>query len=191
MPRVHGTDIKPQFLALGYELFRDQDRFPTGNQMAPIDLFDEGSFGAVLTRFGAGVDVLHIAAVFHLFGLEDQRAVARRVLKLLKPAAAGGRRSLLLGSQTGHAKGREYPQRVGGRGETLYRHSDVTWKRMWEQVAEEEGVKVEVGCVLHDVGQEEQKVKGIRTGVNDTAAGSPQHDPEFRMMEFEVWLLDS
>jgi hypothetical protein len=137
--KVYGADLLPEFIEAGYDLFGDRATFPADHFVVPADGFDV-SPGNALAVFDGRVSILHISAVFHLFGLERQKVLARRCLRLLDRGKGG--KCWILGGQTANVKAGEYPR--GDRG-MRWRHSAESWRVMWEGVAEEEG-GCEVKC---------------------------------------------
>ena len=133
--KIYGSDILPEFIETGYELFRDKSTFPSDHFVAPADAFDESGDNA-LARFDGKVSILHISAVFHLFGLEQQRKLARRCLKLLSHK----KKCLVLGGQTANINAGEYPRGNGG---MRWRHNSESWAQLWENAAREQG-----GCTV-------------------------------------------
>ena len=129
--KVYGSDLLPAFIDTGYELFRDASTFPRDHFVAPADAFDEAEDNA-LTRFDGRVSVLHISAVFHLFGLDEQRKLARRCLKLLNR----GKKCWVLGGQTANVRAGEYARATG---KMRWRHNSESWAELWEEAAREHG----------------------------------------------------
>ncbi|KAK3901375.1 hypothetical protein C8A05DRAFT_16439 [Staphylotrichum tortipilum] len=66
------TDLRPEFVDLGYELFRGRGwfaaRFVTGNVLDPTD--------AGLQSLDGGFNIVHTASLFHFFGWDE--SVRRR-----------------------------------------------------------------------------------------------------------------
>lgn len=143
--KIYGSDLLPEFIEIGYELFRDVSTFPRDHFIAPADAFDETSNNA-LAEFDGKVSILHISAVFHLFGIEDQRKLARRCLKLLSPK----KKCLVLGGQTANVNAGSYPR---ANGQMRWRHNSESWAQLWEDAAREHG-----GCTVksHSVLDESQ-----------------------------------
>ena len=130
--KCYGSDLRLDFMELGYDLFRDretlQSKFITG------DVFDDDS---PLKELDGKVDIVGASAFFHLFSLERQKVVARRVAKLMKPQKG----SLVVGIQVGNDVPGEVPTKSGG---SRYQHNLESWRKLWDEVGEEMGVKFEV-----------------------------------------------
>jgi len=132
--KCYGSDLKLDFMDLGYDLFLDRDRLKT--KFIQGDVFDSDSD---LNELDGQIDIMHTAAFFHLFGLEEQKQIARRVVKLLRPQ----KDSLLVGRQVGSVEGGEFPHRTNP-GQTMYRHNLQTWRKMWDEIGHETGTRWDV-----------------------------------------------
>jgi len=136
----YGSDLRLDFMELGYNLFRDRDSLKS--KFIASDVFDPE---AEIEQLDGRVDILHAASFFHLFDLEQQKQIARRVVKLLRPR----KNSLLLGRHVGNVKGGEHPHRSAP-SKTMYRHDPETWRKMWKEIGEETGTDLEVEVVMGD-----------------------------------------
>jgi hypothetical protein len=141
MDSVYGADILAEFVNIGYELFRDEQKLPRSHFLVPADVFDQSS---PLKEFDGKVDILHANSVFHLFNWDDQVTAAIRVAKLMRPIKG----SLILGSQVGHQDPGEVSSRPGRRSGTMYRHNEKSWERLWKKVGKEIGVSFAVKSSL-------------------------------------------
>lgn len=179
---IFGSDIVPEFIDAGYELFKDEQSFGREHFIVPGDVFDESSDNA-LSKLDGKVDILHATAVFHLFDKDQQAAVVRRCLKLLKrqPWAESGQldtRSLVLGGQAGHIDAKETVRNDGAK---KYRHNEESWRSLWEDVAQEnefrhvvKGLEVKAEMQMR-YGDSQQKQIG-------------SEDEGFRWMVWQVWV---
>lgn len=134
----YGSDLRLEFMELGYDLFLDRGRL--GATFIAADVFDADSG---LKRLDGGVDIVHAASFFHLFGYSQQKAIAKRVVRLLRPVEG----SLLVGRQVGNVTGGEFPHRTNP-AQVMFRHDAETWGRMWEEVGEETGTRWEAKAEL-------------------------------------------
>ncbi len=176
---LYGSDILPDFIPLGYELFRDEARFPLSHFLTPADGFDPSSSN-VLSALNGKCDIVHASAVFHLFNYQDQLILAKRVFKLLRPPSEG-RKSLIMGQQNGNKIPKEYPSRPGHRSDTLFRHNEESWAGLWEEVGrtlQPEPVKLKVKTELFPHRRPE--------GVEKPNSGQ-WVDEGFSWMRFEIW----
>ena len=130
--KCYGSDLRLDFVELGYDLFRDRETLQT--KFIPGDIFDENS---ALKELDGKVDLVGASAFFHLFDLERQKIVARRVAKLMKPQE----NSLIVGIQVGNLVPGDVPSRTFG---SRYQHNLDSWRKLWAEVGEEIGVKFEV-----------------------------------------------
>jgi hypothetical protein len=134
---LYGSDLRMGFIDLGYDLFRDKDRLKS--KFIAADVFDPDS---ELKQLDGQIDVVHAGSFFHLFNLEDQERVAKRIVKLLRPQPG----SLVLGRQLGNTTPGEYPRRDGEG--SRYRHDEASWEEMWNVVGRETGTKWKVEAQL-------------------------------------------
>lgn len=162
---VYGADLLAEFVNIGYDLFRDEEKLPRSHFIAPADIFDESSR---LKEFDGKVDIVHANSVFHLFSWDDQVKAAKRVVKLMRPQKG----SLILGSQIAHNEPGEVPSRPGRRSGTMYRHDEKSWERFWGGVGKEVGLAFTVRSSLSPYPKME--------GMEDTLEGLSR-------MTFEVW----
>lgn len=114
---VVGVDLYPQFINIGYELFRDKDtlqvKFLTGN------IFDEHFFStssdsqtatdtSSLNEYKHQVQYLNAGSVLHLFNSDQIRQFIGRAALLMKP---GG---LFFGAHVGGNRTAQYERVLGG-----------------------------------------------------------------------------
>ncbi|KAL6251451.1 hypothetical protein RBB50_001660 [Rhinocladiella similis] len=194
--RIYGADLKPEFIDTGYALFRDADKLPRDKHfIAPANVFDESPSTELATKCDGKVGILHVSAVFHLFDLPSQKAMARRCLRLLDPRRG---RVLLCGGQVGNVNPGE-AARLTIKG-TRFRHDEGSWREMWEGVVREDAWRekirgVDVGCELEEwVGRDEMETKGL-VGDDGQAPGEGLRKRQigrvedgFRWMRWWVWV---
>ncbi|KAF2222404.1 methyltransferase domain-containing protein [Elsinoe ampelina] len=164
-----GSDLKLDFMELGYEMFLDKDSLKT--KFIDGDVFDDNSD---LSQLHGNVDIIQASAFFHLFDREKQKKVAHRVVKLLKPQHG----SLLVGRQVGSINPGEYLHRTNPNS-NMFRHNDVSWKELWDEVGSETGTKWDVTVELKDLGG----VGGPRALPTD---GKQQNMEDIRWIIFSV-----
>ncbi|KAF2171180.1 hypothetical protein M409DRAFT_18297 [Zasmidium cellare ATCC 36951] len=129
----YGSDLLPDFIDLGYELFQDKGKLQT--KFFAGDVFDESS---ALGELNGTVDIISANAFFHLFNWDMQKKASLRVVKLLKPKEG----SLVVGRQLGNQKPGEQ-SRWTNQG-TAYRHDMASLQRFWDEVGEEVGARFRV-----------------------------------------------
>jgi SAM-dependent methyltransferase len=127
---TYGVDLCEEFLAIGYELFKDKDRLQT--TFIAADVF--AGFSR-LTELAGQMNIIYTGDFFHLFNLEDQEKIAVKVIQLLVPQPG----SLILGRQSGNEDPGEYLRSGDTSGRKHFRHNPQSWKEMWDRV----GVKTE------------------------------------------------
>ncbi|ROV92283.1 hypothetical protein VSDG_07237 [Cytospora chrysosperma] len=89
-----GTDLRPEFIELGYELFRDRDTFEA--KFVTGDILDANNAG--LATLDGDFDIIHAAAFFHLFDWSTQVKIGERLVRFFKPGTSN---ALLVGRQIG------------------------------------------------------------------------------------------
>ncbi|KAK3616917.1 hypothetical protein LTR56_025634 [Elasticomyces elasticus] len=165
--KCYGADLRLDFLELGYELFNDRNSLKS--RFIAADIFDEDS---PLKELYGQIDIIDASSFFHLFTLGEQKQVARSVIKLMRPRKDG----LVVGRQVGNVNPQEYPRR-NGLG-TRFRHDIVSWRKMWDEVGEETGVRFNVGGDMQDVPN------------LGTVVGAELEGESAAMMEFYVRRLE-
>jgi hypothetical protein len=124
--RLYGTDLQPQFLDLGYELFRDQHRITSKATFVAGDMVQEDD--ARLEELTGKIDIIYASAFFHLFEREDQIKAAKRMVRFLRP---DNPRAMIFGRNEG-------PKIVGWEKYVL----DIeSWRRMWNEVGDLTGTR--------------------------------------------------
>ncbi|OAP63117.1 hypothetical protein AYL99_02344 [Fonsecaea erecta] len=141
--RIYGADLRPEFIDVGYALFRDEDKFPRAEHfIAPADVFDFSPESELSKKCDGRVGILHSTSVFHLFDWDQQVAMACRCLQLMTTKNG---RVLICGCQVGNVTAGEFPRRLGGG--SRYRHNEASWKKMWDEVVRQESSKYEIRAV--------------------------------------------
>ncbi|ROV90629.1 hypothetical protein VMCG_10026 [Cytospora schulzeri] len=131
-----GTDIRQEFIKLGYELFRDRDTFEA--KFVTGDILDDRDEG--LAILDGKFDIIHAAAFFHLLDWSTQVKNGARLVQLFKP---GTRSALLVGRQIGSRQPLRVEQSVE-KGERTYLHNIETMQDMWNVIGEDTGTIWEV-----------------------------------------------
>jgi SAM-dependent methyltransferase len=131
--KCYGSDLRLDFIGLGYELFCDKETLKS--EFIAADIFDADS---ALKELYGKVDIIGSSSFFHLFDWEQQKQVAHRCAKLLKPQKG----SMIVGRQVGSREPgiRVRPNERGSR----YRHDAKTWRKFWAEVGEEVGMQFHV-----------------------------------------------
>ncbi|GIZ45843.1 hypothetical protein CKM354_000899300 [Cercospora kikuchii] len=147
-----GSELCPDFIDVGYDLFRDRDRleatFTTGDFFAPE------MAGLVEHSF----DYIHASSFFHLFNLERQFEAMSRCVRLLKRKPG----SLIFGRQVGTTAAGEVEHAQTELVKT-YRHDEASFRRLVDDVAAKTGVILDVKSTF----AEERRVSGpVIPGIN-------------------------
>ena len=141
--QITALDLRPEFIELGYELFRDRENLEgSGVTFLTGDIFDDGS--EALKVLEGQCDVIYTGSFFHLFGYEHQALVAERVIRLLRPVKG----SIVLGRQRGNVEAGAYPHKTNVKTGTMYRHNAESWKKMWQEVGRKTGTEWNVRARL-------------------------------------------
>jgi len=132
---TYGSDLRPEFIELGFDLFKDKGKIKT--TFLPANVFDDDS---PLTQIYGQISIVYTGSFFHLFKYEEQFDVAKRVVQLLKPEPG----SLVVGRQIGNENFGEYntPGYSGEKGR--FRHNPKTWTELWDEVGEATGTQWKV-----------------------------------------------
>ncbi|KAF9875975.1 hypothetical protein CkaCkLH20_06421 [Colletotrichum karsti] len=128
--RLYGADLQQKFLDIGYDLFRDRDRFNAtlvaGNALDPAD--------PGLEVLDGQVSIVWANAFFHLFDWEQQVRVAERIVKFLKPGIRDG---LIFGRHLGSTE----PKGSENEGRKRYLHDQSSFQRLWDEVGAKTGTR--------------------------------------------------
>ncbi|KAF2098759.1 hypothetical protein NA57DRAFT_75998 [Rhizodiscina lignyota] len=139
---LNGTDLLP-FWDLGYELFRDRDRFSATFCHGDILDFSEDSEAARM--FDGNVDVVFCGAIIHQFEWERGVLACKRLLKYARKSSGAMIAGNLVGSNV--AEGIEdFKKYTSGKytGKNPVKHSAESIKRLWKQASEELGMDLPV-----------------------------------------------
>ncbi|EFX01669.1 hypothetical protein CMQ_8135 [Grosmannia clavigera kw1407] len=143
---VAGTDLRPEFIELGYELFQDRSALPastfvTGDIFAASSPDGNDSLARLDGRFG----ILHTASFFHLFDWDDQVRIGERIVRFFRPDV---REPLVLGRQVGnrHAQAIENMSRTG----EIYRYNPASMQRLWDEIGARTGTRWSVAATMVD-----------------------------------------
>ncbi|KAH7039646.1 uncharacterized protein B0I36DRAFT_357048 [Microdochium trichocladiopsis] len=139
--RIYASDVSRVLIDHGFELFQDEGRLSRDHFLCPGNMLltsPEDIARDKLTQLHDKVSILHITTVFHLFPLEQQKAVADRCLRLLRkdiPADAKSGPALILGGQVGNAQPGHFLRKSQKHFSHMYRHDVQSWQDMWDEVA--------------------------------------------------------
>lgn len=180
--QLYGADLRREFIEVGYQLFRDEDKLPQDHFLAPADALDDsGGESNPLDLMDRRFAVLHVMAVFHLFDREQQLKLARRCVGLLNRGLP--ERCLILGADVGNVNAGSVT-RTGGR--VCYRHNSDSWRTLWEEVGKETGVQVEVGHQMQIYHASVERAGPQQDGEGQKGIGSDEEG--FRWSQWWVWV---
>jgi len=131
--QLYSTDLDPDFIELGFELFGDRDRFPPGAFVA-ADMLAPDDAGAA-TLHGK-VTLVHASNFFHLFSREQQVQAAVRITRFLKPGTTD---AVIFGGQLGSLE--PGGMKSAQSGNTLYGHDPQSLQTLWDEVGELTGTR--------------------------------------------------
>ncbi len=140
---LYCSDVFAEYENVDHALFRDASVFTEGHFIA-ADLLDADSTGNQLESTEGTWDVIAISMFLHIWDLKTQGEACKRILKLLKRREG----SLVIGSQTGNEQPHESPLKppfiAEGKERSLYRHYLDSFRRMWMDVGDEVGMRLDV-----------------------------------------------
>ena len=152
-PNIYGLDIVNHW-SVGYELFRDSDRFFA--RFIEADIFAEN---AALLALQGCIDIVNMAHVLHIWDWERQVAAAKKVCSFTRPG------SMVVGSQVGNVDAKDVvleaiptPQ---------WRHNPASFQRLWDQVGVETGTEWKCQAWLRswdDMGWDPQDLGWLEDG---------------------------
>ena len=135
--RLYGVDIVNFWDPIGFDMFRDRDKFR--------GKFIESSFLAEdnleLGALEGQVDVIFIAQVLHQWTRGDQVKAVERLCTFSKPG------TILAGNQVGNIQAQEVAG-PGGANVPLWRHDVKSWKDLWAEACKSTGMEWEVEAWL-------------------------------------------
>jgi hypothetical protein len=139
---LHGSDLRQEFVNLGYELFTDKGREGSKISWHLGNVFDDEA--AAWVELKGVPSIVYTGAFFHLFDRDEQVLVAKRVVSLLKDEP----NVLLLGRQVGNDNAGVF-EASGYVGEKQrYRHNVQSWTEFWDEIGEATGTKWKVDAEL-------------------------------------------
>ncbi|KAI9827480.1 MAG: hypothetical protein M1832_004830 [Thelocarpon impressellum] len=158
---IYGADLHSEFIDAGYDLFQDKGKIKTTFFSANIT--EPNSLPQLVGK----LDMVWAGSFFHLFGWDDQIAVAKRIVELLKPQKG----SVIFGRQAGNVTPGEIPHEANAGG-TMYRHDVSSFEKLWVEVGKQTGTSWQVKARLDDV--------------VEPAKGGAWNDPNARLLLFAV-----
>ncbi|KAF3761609.1 hypothetical protein M406DRAFT_342375 [Cryphonectria parasitica EP155] len=144
--RLCASDLRPELMELGFELFRDRDVLGGEDEAAAVtfvagDVLDPDE--AVLSRLDGRVSIVHAANLFHLFGWDAQARIGIRVARMLRGGGAEEeekKKAFVFGRQIGSLQpgAREVHESAA---EEKYLHDQNSFQKLWDKVGKETGTR--------------------------------------------------
>ncbi|KAI1456376.1 hypothetical protein F4805DRAFT_432558 [Annulohypoxylon moriforme] len=187
--RLWASDVEPRFIDLGFRLFNDADKFPKDHFLCPGNLLSNSPDDR-LQVLDNRVTILHLTAVFHLFSLNDQKAVADHCLRLLRKDTGGP--VLLVGAQVGSlTPGPFQRQNASQEYSHKYSHNEQSWKELWDDVQGRDAWKDKIkNLEVKSKLLKRNKVKDAESG-EITVFTQPDPGSNLVWQMFEVWVTFS
>ena len=129
--QLYGFDLEPEFIDLGYRLFRDRDKlqatFVSGDVIAGPTAPEFQELG----RLHQQIDIVFASSFLHVWDWDDMIKAAKCLVSMTR-AQPG---SMVVGKQLGSLHARQYkmPTSTGFN----YRHNPESMRRFWQQLGEE------------------------------------------------------
>ncbi|KAJ4245214.1 hypothetical protein NW762_014084 [Fusarium torreyae] len=137
--KLYGTDILPEYLELGFDLFKDRDRFEQNNFIT-ADLIHNDK---ALAQLEGKITVVHASNFFHLFGWEEQILIGENIVKLFERRHQG---VLLFGWQIGRLDAGTMTSYKTGN--TRYLHNLSSLQTLWDDIGAKTETKWKVDAEL-------------------------------------------
>jgi hypothetical protein len=133
------------------------------------DIFDPNG---ALKQINGKIDIVYAGSFLHLFGRDEQIAIAVRIIQLLRPV----KDSVVFGRQVGNVKSGEYTRADG---KTRWRHDETSFQEMWKEVGEKTGTEWRVEARILELKQEDRNGNWALGGGDDRT----------RRLQFEVFRV--
>jgi SAM-dependent methyltransferase len=135
---LYGSDLRGEYIELGYDLFRDKDTLKS--TFITANILDATS---TLNKVKGEFDLVFAGSFFHLWGYEDQVKVSKLVVALLRPQKG----SMIVGRQVGTVNGFQPGHAPNTMGQ-MFQHNVESFKKMWKGIGEDIGVTFAVDAKL-------------------------------------------
>lgn len=151
---LYASDLHPEFLDIGYDLFKDRETLKSTIFAADIFNATDPNFVALVGQ----MDVIWAGSFLHLFSYPATIEVLKQLITLSNPTSG----SLIVGKQLGHVDAGEFviqgsapaaksPSTTtstsqagsveGDKTTSLFRHNEDSFKKMWDDVGQQTGTK--------------------------------------------------
>ncbi|KAK2592264.1 hypothetical protein QQS21_010051 [Conoideocrella luteorostrata] len=123
--QLFGTDVRPEFVDIGYDLFQDRDSlgavFVAGDMLDPDD--------HRLDELSRKVTIIYAGSFFHLFNWTQQLYIGKRLVGFLKQ---GTKNAFIYGRHIGTS--RPGASSIGNA--SPYLHDKDSFQRLWDEVGD-------------------------------------------------------
>ncbi|KAG8406317.1 porphobilinogen deaminase [Metarhizium acridum] len=133
---LYGTDLHPEFIHIGNELFGDEQRglaFVAGDVLTG---------DASLEELDGKVTMIHAANFFHLFAWDEQVRVGARMVRFLQPGTTD---AVIFGRHIGTLR----PREIGALSK-CHLHNQESFQRLWDEVGRRTGTRWRVEAEVVD-----------------------------------------
>jgi len=159
---LYGVDIASHW-NVGYEMFRDQDKFHAHFIEANI----LSASDSTLSSLKGKVDIVSVLQVIHQWDWDVQVNACKVLATFTKPG------SMVVGNQMGNPNAQEVTLKAIG--VPVWRHNPESFEKLWNQVGSEMGTRWETQAWLRtfeDMGRDSKDAAWMEPGI--------------RMLEFAV-----
>lgn len=147
--QLYALDII-DFLDQGYELFNDRESFSLKGRNVIGDILDSDEESNAAKLLDGKMDIVWCAAILHQFSWDNQITACKRLLRY-----SNGPGSIILGCIAGSLTSSglvDVSKLTGGKmvmaGDPPYRHNAESMKRLWNEVGNSLGIKLEAQAGL-------------------------------------------
>ena len=143
--QLYAFDYKPEFIELGYDLFRDKPKFQghivEGDLLAPLASPRNADLEALSIQ--GAIDVISVVSVLHGWDYDNQLKAAVNLVGFSRSKPG----SLIAGDLLGSVKAGSYPM-PSEWGSSHHRHSIESFKAFWKEVDERTKTRWDVEATL-------------------------------------------
>ena len=166
--QLYGFDLVPDFIDLGYELFRDRDKLQATFTSGDVLAGPTAPGGHGFANLKGKIDIVFASSFLHVWDWDDMVKVVKYLVYMTRPQPG----SMVVGKQLGSVNARQYhmPTSSGFN----YRHNVESMRRFWQQIGEETETNWKVEADVY---------QGPELTENRNHAWS---EPEMRMVWFKA-----
>lgn len=129
--QLYGFDLEPDFIELGYQLFRDRDKLQATFVSGDVLAGPTTPGGQEFIKLKGQMDIVFASSFLHVWDWEDMIKAAKCLVFMTRPQPG----SMIIGKQLGSVNAGQYkmPTSSGFN----YRHNAESMRRFWQQIGEE------------------------------------------------------